>query len=99
MQTVSRRTFVGASAVGLAGAALPILADPLKLPAGFQVYPVKDDLLKDFSGTLKKFADIGYRSVEMCSPPGYGWAPLTKMTASEMKQIIGAAGLRCCPGS
>ncbi len=95
MQSVSRRTFLGASAIGLAGAASQLSADPLKLPAGFQVYPVKDALLKDFSGTLKEFAAIGYKSVEMCSPPGYGWTPLTKMSGSEMKQIIGAAGLHC----
>jgi sugar phosphate isomerase/epimerase len=34
----------------------------------------------------------------MCSPPGYeksGFAPLMKMTATEMRKTIRAAGLRC----
>lgn len=98
MQTVSRRRFLGGSALGLAGALTPLRADPLKLPAGFQVFPVREALAKDFAGTLKQFASIGYKSVEMCSPPGYvssGFGPLTNMTAPQMKQTIGEAGLRC----
>ena len=87
---MNRRTFLG----GLAAAAALLAAAPLGQPVGFQVYPVKDNLLKDFAGTLKEFAGIGYRSVEMCSPPGYGWTALTKMSGAEMKKItaIGSSG-------
>lgn len=80
------------------GAAAPLLADPLGLPIGFQVFPVRQALAGDFAGTLKEFASAGYRSVEMCSPPGYvssGFGPLAKMSASEMKKIIHDAGMRC----
>jgi len=48
-------------------------------------------LVKDFPGTLKMVAGLGYQSVEMCSPPGYessGFGPLMKLKAKEMKQII-----------
>jgi hypothetical protein len=43
----------------------------VKMPLGFQVWTVKDKLVKDFPGTLKMMADLGYQSLEMCSPPGY----------------------------
>lgn len=92
MQPLSRRTFLAAGAAGL------LAADPLKLPAGFQTFPVREALAKDFPGTLKEFAAIGYKSVEMCSPPGYvssGFGPLAKLTAPEMKRIIADSGLRC----
>ncbi len=55
-------------------------------------------LIKDFPGTLKMMAGLGYQSVEMCSPPGYessGFGPLMKYSAKEMKQIINDAGLVC----
>ncbi|MDP3001047.1 MAG: TIM barrel protein [Bryobacterales bacterium] len=97
MQRISRRQFVAGSAVGI-GAALQLGADPLGLPVGFQVYPVSKQIANDFAGTLKELAAIGYRDVEMCSPQGYeksGFASLVKMKASEIRQIIGGAGLRC----
>jgi sugar phosphate isomerase/epimerase len=77
--------------------ALPLAAEPNKMPAGFQIYPVREALMKDFAGTLKEYAGFGYRSVEMCSPPGYGagFAPLAKYSAKEMRSIITGAGLRC----
>jgi sugar phosphate isomerase/epimerase len=91
--TISRRHFLAASAV-----ALQLRADPLGLPIGCQTYPVRDALGKDFPGTLKQIAGIGYKTIEMCSPPGYenaGYGPLMKLKAPEMKQIIHDAGLRC----
>ncbi|MBN2633680.1 MAG: sugar phosphate isomerase/epimerase, partial [Bacteroidales bacterium] len=68
----------------------------VKMPTGFQVWTIRDKLVKDFPGTLKMMADLGYRSVEMCSPPGYessGFGPLMKLKAAEMKQICDDAGL------
>jgi sugar phosphate isomerase/epimerase len=98
MNTISRRDFAALSLAGLASAVRPIQAAPLGLPVGFQVYPVREALAQDFEGTLKQIAAIGYRSVEMCSPPGYekaGFAPLVKIKASEVRKGIRAAGLRC----
>jgi sugar phosphate isomerase/epimerase len=62
------------------------------------VWTVKEMLVKDFPGTLKMMAGMGYQSCEMCSPPGYessGFGPLMKLKAKEMKQIINDAGLVC----
>jgi sugar phosphate isomerase/epimerase len=73
-------------------------ADPLGLPIGCQVYPVREAIGKDFDGTLRQLAGIGYRMIEMCSPPGYersGFGSLVNMKASEMRRRIHAAGLGC----
>ncbi len=106
MRRISRRQFLGKTALGIGSAALAsyIPADlysgfspvPAKMPLGFQVWTIKDMLIKDFPGTLKKIKELGYQSVEMCSPPGYessGFGPLMKITAKEMKKIINDAGL------
>lgn len=103
---INRRQFIGKSALGI-GAAMLASQFPAKLmasstskalkkPLGFQVWTIKDQLIKDFSGTLKMMAGLGYQTVEMCSPPGYessGFGPLMKMKASEMKKIVEGAGL------
>jgi len=111
MKKLSRRDFLGRSALGLGSAMiasqLPVnliaapASAPIKMPIGFQVWTIKDALIKDFPGTLKKMAALGYQSMEMCSPPGYessGFGPLMKMTAKEMKQIVSDTGL-ICPSS
>jgi sugar phosphate isomerase/epimerase len=93
---LSRREFLGATAAG-AVAAGPLMADPLGMPIGTQTYPIRDALGKDFPGTLKQVAAMGYKSIEMCSPPGYkdGFGALAGISAAEMKKTIQAAGLRC----
>ena len=97
MKSISRRQFIGAAATLTAG--LPQLsADPLGLPIGCQVYPVREMLGKDFEGTLKVIAGIGYKTIEMCSPKGYekgGFGPLVKYTPMELRDRIHAAGLKC----
>jgi len=107
MNKLTRRQFLGKSALGIGSAVLasqiPIDLDAatipkkVKLPLGFQVWTVKDMLVKDFPGTLKMIAELGYESVEMCSPPGYessGFGPLMNLKAKEMKKIINDAGLK-----
>jgi sugar phosphate isomerase/epimerase len=90
---------VGAAAAGyLSRGALELSADPLGMPIGCQSWPVREALAKDFPGTLKQLAGVGFRTLEMCSPPGYatsGFGPLAKMKAAEIRQAINAAGLRC----
>lgn len=93
MLSISRRTVLGMSA-----GALLATADPLGLPIGCQVYPVREALAKDFDGTLHRLSGIGYRRIEMCSPAGYvssGFGPLVGIKPAEMKQRIQAAGLGC----
>jgi sugar phosphate isomerase/epimerase len=108
MTNLSRRQFLGTTAIGLGSAFIAsqfpmnLRANPLpesvKMPIGFQVWTIKDMLVNDFPGTLKMMANLGYQSCEMCSPPGYessGFGPLMKLKAKEMKKIINDAGLTC----
>jgi len=97
MVPISRRHFMAASA-GLSAGALALRADPLGLPVGFQSWPVRELIAKDFPGTLKQLSDVGYRRVEMCSPAGYkdlGFGGLMKLKGAEIKKIIQDAGLGC----
>jgi len=97
MNEISRRDALRAGAGSIAAAALAA-AEPLGLPIGCQTYPVRDALGKDFPGTLKTLAGIGYKAIEMCSPLGYeksGYGPLAKMKPAEMRKIIKDAGLVC----
>ena len=104
MNTISRRQFLGTSAMTVAATAClgpgvrQVRADPLGLPIGCQLYPVGKLVAQDFEGTLRQLAAIGYRTIELCSPPSYeksGFAPLVKMKASEVRKAIETAGLRC----
>ena len=103
MQTVSRREFLGRSAMSVAaagclsGGALQLGADPLGIPVGCQVFPVRVQLVKDMDGTLKELYAAGYRVIEFCSPPGFvtmDMAPLVGVKASEIRKKVEAAGLR-----
>jgi sugar phosphate isomerase/epimerase len=90
---MNRRSFLATAL-----AALPAAADPLGLPIGCQLYPVRDRIPADFSGLLKELAAIGYRTIETCSPPGYGnsgFTALLNRKASEIRQAMTDAGLRC----
>ncbi len=106
MNKLSRRQFLGKSALGIGSVVIAsqipldlaggILPAPVKMPLGFQAWIVREKIGSDFAGTLKMVADMGYQSVEMCSPPGYesmGFGPLMKYKAKEMKKIINDAGL------
>jgi sugar phosphate isomerase/epimerase len=75
-----------------------LAADPLGLPIGCQTWPVRETIGKDLNGTLHGLAAAGFRNIELCSPPSYadsGFGPLASMKASELRQRIHAAGLRC----
>lgn len=105
---MNRRKFLVSGGMGL-GAALLASQIPSELFAsiemplakrafGFQSFPIRDKLSKDFSGTLKLMADMGYSQVEMCSPSGYstiGFASIAKLKPAEIKSIITDAGLSC----
>ncbi|SHF78840.1 Sugar phosphate isomerase/epimerase [Caldanaerobius fijiensis DSM 17918] len=56
-----------------------------RLPLGLQLYTLRDVMPRDFVGTLKKVADMGYDGVEFA---GYG-----NLTAEEMKKYLDEFGL------
>ena len=77
MAAISRREFMKRAAVcsGAAGFlvanAAELRANPLGLPIGSQVYPLRS-MLKDFPAFAKTMAEIGVTRLELCSPIGYG---------------------------
>jgi sugar phosphate isomerase/epimerase len=92
MHGVSRRTFLNTAFASAACAALwnsaPwLMADPLGLPLGLQLYSVRDILPKDYEGTLKQLSAIGYREVEA--------AGFFDHTPAQVKLAMDQAGLRC----
>jgi sugar phosphate isomerase/epimerase len=78
-----------ASAVGAVvwSSAPRLLANPLDLPIGLQLYSVRDLLPKDYDGTLRQIGALGYREVEAAG--FFGHSP------SEVKQAMDRAGLNC----
>jgi len=87
----SRRDFLRTGAAG--AAALTVfsgwrgIANPLGLPIGLQLYTVREQLQKDFDGTLKQVAAAGYQEVEM--------AGFYNRSAGEVRKSLQAAGLSC----
>ncbi len=59
----------------------------MRLPIALQLYSVRDELKKDFLGTLKKVKGMGYDGVELSGLEGRD--PIA------VKQALEAVGLRC----
>ncbi|HRX10261.1 MAG TPA: sugar phosphate isomerase/epimerase [Draconibacterium sp.] len=102
----TRRNFIKTTGTAIGAAALMTqmpfglasCAAPKPKEFGFQVWTIKDELIANFPGILKKMAGLGYKQVEMCSPLGYtssGFGPLNEMSGTEMKKIIDDSGLTC----
>ena len=108
MKKINRRSFIGKSALAFGGtialSQMPgnlfakAFSKYLDIPIGFQTWPVKDMLAKDFSGTLKTMAGFGYKLTEMCSPAGYadiGFGFLKDTKTADIRKTINDAGLHC----
>jgi len=91
MSIESRRRFLCRTACGAAGlTALSergLNANPLGLPIGLELYTVRKELEKDFSGTIRKVAAIGYKEVELYA--------FLKKSAAEIHRTLADNGLVC----
>jgi sugar phosphate isomerase/epimerase len=93
--TYNRRRFLGAMPAALAATRV-LKADPMGMPIGCQTWPVRAALAKDFEGTLRELAGIGFKTIEMCSPHSYAdFRPLASLSAAQIRNTIETAGLRC----
>jgi sugar phosphate isomerase/epimerase len=61
-----------------------------KLPVALQLYTVRDELQKDFVGTMTKVAAIGYRSVELAGTGGLPASELSKLFDSLGLAVVGS---------
>ncbi|HXJ05163.1 MAG TPA: sugar phosphate isomerase/epimerase [Candidatus Acidoferrum sp.] len=75
-----------ATAFGL-GRPSRLIANPLGKPIGLQLYTVGTELDKDYDGTLRQIAAIGYTEIETGVSP--------KHEAADVKKSLQDAGLRC----
>jgi sugar phosphate isomerase/epimerase len=90
MHQTTRRNFLqSATATLVYGSAVlrsgRLMASPFGLPIGLQLYSVRDLLPKDYEGTLKQIAALGYQEVEAAGYFGH--------TAPQVKAAMSAAGL------
>ncbi len=88
------RAAIGCGAAGsLLGSVSNLLANPLGLPIGCQVWPMRSDL-KDFPAFAKRMAGMGVTRLELCSPIGYGAQFSSLAEANEVKKILSDNGLK-----
>jgi sugar phosphate isomerase/epimerase len=95
MRQISRRTFLETTVKTASAAACAavwthaprLMATPLGLPIGLQLYSVRDLLPKDYEGTLHQLGALGYREVEAAGFFGH--------TPAQVKQAMDQAGLNC----
>lgn len=89
--TLTRRGFLKTGSASLLSATVlrspSAFAAPAPLPLGLQLYSVRELLPKDYQGTLRQIAALGYREVEA--------AGFYNHSAAEVKQAMSTAGLRC----
>jgi len=86
-----------AASLGAAGLlavnAAELRANPLGLPIGSQVYPLRS-MLKDFFAFVKMIAGIGVTRLELCSPIGYGADFASLADGKEVRKILGDHGMK-----
>jgi sugar phosphate isomerase/epimerase len=75
-----------AAAAFALGRPLQMRSNPLGKPIGLELYTVSAELEKDYDGTLRQIAAIGYKEVE---------AGVSKRSAPDVKKSLQDAGLRC----
>lgn len=92
---ITRRNFLKASAALAALSVVPngfasSLAGKEKA-IGLQLYSVRDDLTKDFDGTMKAVVDMGYKRLEAA---GYRDGKFYGQTPAEMKKYVADLGAK-----
>src|SRR4249920_922651 len=95
----SRRDVLRMTALAAAGAtaafALPSFslaedAPKKKIPIGLELYSVRNELPKDFTGVIEKIGKMGYQGVEFAGY--YNWDKKPK----ELRKLLDDNGLKCC---
>lgn len=66
----------------------------MSLAFGLQLYSVRDELAKDYAGTLEKVAEIGYRYVELAFHQADQTLNIGGMTPSQLKDTLDRLGLK-----
>jgi len=98
MNQISRRNVLKMSALALAGTYVGGAKSALsaedagkkgnKIPIALQMYSVREDCGKDFEGTIRAVAKMGYDGVEFAGYHG--------KSATDIRKLLDECGLKCC---
>jgi sugar phosphate isomerase/epimerase len=61
-----------------------------KIPIALQMYTLRDDTEKDFAGTIRKVAEIGYAAVELAGHRGLSVQELSGLLADNHLKVAGS---------
>jgi sugar phosphate isomerase/epimerase len=96
MTSMTRRTFL--ATLTAAATLAKLKAAPYGWPIGFQIFPLRMLIDKDFPGTMKLVADAGFQTIELLSPwynkHNFGLADMEKYTGAQIVKILGDLGLK-----
>lgn len=92
MKQQSRRDVLRLAAMAAAAVAIPLRAEGAKkrIPIGLELYSVRNELKKDFVGTIEAVGKMGYEGVEFAGY--YEWQTKPK----ELRKLLDDNGLTCC---
>jgi sugar phosphate isomerase/epimerase len=92
----SRRSFLKRSALAAGAACIPsfnsFAADEVKkrIPIGLELYSVRAELPKNFTGVIEQIGKMGYKGVEFAGY--YSWDKKPK----DLRKLLDDNGLKCC---
>ena len=89
----TRRDALKYGALAAAAAAFPsslLAAGGKKIPIGLELYSVRNELPKDFTGVIAAIGKMGYQGVEFAGY--YGW----DKKPNELKELLDDNGLKTC---
>jgi sugar phosphate isomerase/epimerase len=88
------RTAAGVAAAGITLAnGEGLMAGPLGMPIGCQVWPLRS-MLRDFPAFARELAGIGVTSLELCSPIGYGADFASLADGNQVRKILDDHGMK-----
>jgi sugar phosphate isomerase/epimerase len=90
----SRRDVLRLATIAATALALPSLssakAEGKKIPIGLELYSVRNELPKDFTGVMQAVGKMGYEGVEFAGYYGWDKKPV------ELRKLLDDCGLKCC---
>src|SRR5690242_12094828 len=87
---VLRFTAVAAAAVSLPRFAAAEEAAGKKIPIALELYSVRNELPKDFTGVIEAIGKMGYQGVEFAGYHGWDKKP------DALRKLLDDNGLKCC---
>lgn len=90
----TRRDVLRFGAAVIAAAGLPAIAGAedarKKIPIGLELYSVRNELPRDFTGVIEAIGKMGYAGVEFAGYHGWDKKP------TELRKLLDDNGLKCC---